>query len=103
MDLGLAPLTAKGWQLHWVAIRRRLNKAADRLATLGVFWAARLRAIGDMGTRTWVVRHQSGVHDTPAHFPTRACTTLDPVEVRIAADELEVSAARARHDARRTY
>ena len=102
MNLGLAPLTARGWQLSWVAIRRRLNKAADRLATLGVFWAARLRALGDTATRTWVVWHQGNAGGTPTHFPTGACPSLDPDEVRTAADELEVTAARARLLARRS-
>ena len=98
MDLGLAPLTSKGWQLHWVAIRRRLNKAADRLATLGVFWAARLRAIGDTSTRTWVVKHADSSHDIPLHFPSVSCASLDPEEVRDAADDLEATAARNRRD-----
>ena len=101
MDLGLAPLTARGWQLSWVAIRRRLNKAADRLATLGVFWAARLREQGDTATRTWIVWHQDSVGTIPEHFPTGACPGLEPDAVRTAADELEVSAARARLLARR--
>jgi len=96
MDLGLAPLTSKGWQLHWVAIRRRLNKAADRLATLGVFWAARLRANGDTSTRTWVVKHADSSHDIPLHFPSVSCASLDPEEVRDAADDLEATATRNR-------
>ena len=33
---------ARGWRVDWVAVRRQLNQEADRLATAGVLWAARL-------------------------------------------------------------
>eukprot|EP00959_Pyramimonas_sp_CCMP1952_P408876 8568600-Pyramimonas_sp.AAC.1 len=42
MDFALRQASDSGWALTWQAVRRRLNKAADRLATLGVFWASAL-------------------------------------------------------------
>ena len=50
-----APLAAaaeRGWSLTWLAIRRRLNEAADALATSTVCWAARLRDGGLSGVVT---------------------------------------------------
>ena len=47
---------AEGWVLDWQAVRRRLNRAADRLATRGVEWAARLSRQGRGSlavTTTW--------------------------------------------------
>ena len=40
----LGALLSRGWSLTWRAVRRRLNEAADELATRGVFWAAQLPA-----------------------------------------------------------
>ena len=37
IELALGPLAQRGWALQWQAVRGRLNKAADRLATVGVF------------------------------------------------------------------
>jgi hypothetical protein len=34
MDFALRQASEAGWTLTWQAVRRRLNKAADRLATL---------------------------------------------------------------------
>ena len=42
LDLPLADAAEAGWTLQWQAVRRRLNRAADALATVGVHWAARL-------------------------------------------------------------
>ena len=47
-----APLAAAaegGWRLTWIAVRRRLNAAADELATSAVRWASSLRAGGLTG------------------------------------------------------
>ena len=37
-----AALLCRGWTLTWRAVRRRLNQAADELATIGVTWAGQL-------------------------------------------------------------
>ena len=42
----LAAIAEGGWHLRWRAVRRRLNKAADAVATEAVLWAHRLRADG---------------------------------------------------------
>ena len=44
LDYRLGALLARGWHIEWRAVRRRLNKAADRLATAGVQWAGSLPA-----------------------------------------------------------
>ena len=46
LEGALAAVYARGWQLSWQAVRRRLNGEADRLATLGIRWAERCRAQG---------------------------------------------------------
>eukprot|EP00959_Pyramimonas_sp_CCMP1952_P344488 7214909-Pyramimonas_sp.AAC.1 len=46
MDFALRQAANGGWTLSRQAVRRRLNKAADRVATLGEFWADALRAAG---------------------------------------------------------
>ena len=38
----LGALEDAGWALQWRAVRRRLNKEADKAATEAVFWAASL-------------------------------------------------------------
>ena len=81
MDQGLRPLAERGWLLNWIAIRRRLNKAADRLATLGVFWAARLKAAGSNTVSVWTVWHEHPTQPIPLHFPTRDSQYLDPSAV----------------------
>ena len=89
MDQGLRPLAERGWMLSWIAIRRRLNKAADRLATLGVFWAARLKAAGSDTVTIWTVWHDSPTPPTPSYFPTSSCPTLDPGDVEECVTALE--------------
>ena len=42
----LAIAAEGGWHLRWRAVRRRLNKAADAVATEAVLWAHKLRAQG---------------------------------------------------------
>ena len=42
----LLTLARRRWPLHWYAVRRHLNKAADSLATEGVFVGLRMRAEG---------------------------------------------------------
>ena len=44
LERALDDAYAAGWTLTWQAVRRRLNSAADTLATQGIFWAAHLRA-----------------------------------------------------------
>ena len=50
MQAALAPALARvlgtGWGIEWLAVRRRLNQAADALATMGVFRAFRLAESG---------------------------------------------------------
>ena len=53
----LADLALAGWSPEWLAVRRRLNKAADAVATQAVFWAARIRDQGERGRRTEVHWH----------------------------------------------
>ena len=103
MDLALRPLLESGWSLTWQAVRRRLNKAGDRLATLGVFWADALRARGDNAVRTWIVWH--GVpapanQHPPPFFPGDGCERLDPQVVDATATRLEAEAARWLRQAR---
>ena len=47
LELGLARVLDRGCILEWQAVRRRLNKQSDELATRGVFWAADLRDTGE--------------------------------------------------------
>ena len=42
----LGAVYARGWDVEWDAIRRRFNQEADRLATEGTQWAARLAEQG---------------------------------------------------------
>ena len=42
LDYRLGALLSQGWNIQWRAVRRRLNQAADRLATAGVQWASTL-------------------------------------------------------------
>jgi hypothetical protein len=42
LDQGLADLAVEGWDVTWVAVRRRLNRAADACATAALHWAAHL-------------------------------------------------------------
>ncbi len=44
LDQGLADLAVEGWDVTWVAVRRRLNRAADACATAALQWAAHLAA-----------------------------------------------------------
>ena len=46
----LAATLEAGWQLSWLAARRRLNTAADAAATSAVYWAGRLR---NGGSAAW--------------------------------------------------
>ena len=42
LEPNLATTLARGWRLAWQAVRRRLNQAADSLATAGTRWARTL-------------------------------------------------------------
>ena len=46
LELALSQAARAGWVLDWQAVRRRLNKAADAMATEAVHWAHKLRAQG---------------------------------------------------------
>ena len=102
MELALAPLAQRGWTLQWHAVRRRLNKAADRLATLGVFWAACLRRHGHERTSVYTVWHAHPLPDAPPQFPDSSALSLHPFSVQIAAERLEDLARGARGSARRS-
>ena len=52
----LATCAEKGWQIKWRAVRRRLNKAADAVATEGVEWAHRLLKQGISAVRIRIER-----------------------------------------------
>eukprot|EP00959_Pyramimonas_sp_CCMP1952_P196767 4114367-Pyramimonas_sp.AAC.1 len=39
MEDALGQAENAGWVHTWQAVRRRLNKSADSLATIGVYWA----------------------------------------------------------------
>jgi hypothetical protein len=45
LDQGLADLAVEGWDVTWVAVRRRLNRAADACATAALRWAAHLASL----------------------------------------------------------
>ena len=95
MDQGLRPLAAKGWRLTWQAVRRRLNKAADALATLGVFWADALRQAGHTAVATWIVWHNSPDMTLPYCFPDANLAGLPTSAIPDAVDALEAIAHRA--------
>ena len=76
MEQGLQPLIAKGWRLTWQAVRRRLNKAADALATLGVFWADRLRQEGHTAVASWILWHEGPPSEPPHAFPVPNLTSI---------------------------
>ena len=42
----LDDMAVRGWSLHWQAVRRRLNTAADSLATAALQWAFQLAGTG---------------------------------------------------------
>eukprot|EP00959_Pyramimonas_sp_CCMP1952_P405508 8499003-Pyramimonas_sp.AAC.1 len=68
MESALAQAKSIGWVLSWQAARRRLNKAADSLATQGVFLAVALRNAGDAAVHADV--QWAGAHSAlPARFP----------------------------------
>ena len=54
LEAALATTLSQGWRLSWQAVRRRLNHAADALATEGVLWARDLVTQGHtaIATRT---------------------------------------------------
>ena len=65
-----AALLARGWVLTWRAVRRRLNEAADELATLGVGRAGALPpAAGDVAdTQVWPAAFADD-QDAPGYRP----------------------------------
>ena len=97
MEQALSPLAAQGWALTWQAARRRLNKAADRLATIGVFWAEVLRRNGRHAMVQHVVWTTQTVPPLPEHFPLPNLQALHPDDVSEGAEHLERLARTARH------
>ena len=97
MDQALRPLASKGWTLTWQAVRRRLNKGSDSLATLGVLWADRLKQAGIEAMQTWVVWHGQPHPAPPPHFPARDAVSLDPHTAGAVVTRLEDQARRARN------
>ena len=53
----ISQLECAGWTLDWRAVRRRLNTAADAIATAGVTTAARLAQQGSWAPATRTVWH----------------------------------------------
>ena len=49
VDRALTLVLAQGWAVSWRAVRRRLNKEADRVATGGVMWAGVVNEQGGSG------------------------------------------------------
>ena len=61
VEAGISAAVCSGWALHWQAVRRRLNEAADALATCGRAWADELRRLGSLWTVSRVqVRQAQG-------------------------------------------
>ena len=54
LELSLGNVLTQGWSITWQAVRRRLNTAADALATAGVHWAAQLADAGHYTTQTQI-------------------------------------------------
>ena len=46
LSVPIAELESRGWTLDWLPVRRRLNSAADAVATAAVFQAATLAEAG---------------------------------------------------------
>eukprot|EP00959_Pyramimonas_sp_CCMP1952_P270533 5655701-Pyramimonas_sp.AAC.1 len=67
MEEALGQVEGAGWVLTWQAVRRRLNKAADSLATIGVYWADALRRAG-VAAGTSHAQWSGAAHPIPAHF-----------------------------------
>ena len=57
LERSVGNVLARGWSLTWQAVRRRLNTAADVLATSGVRWAAQLADAGQYAVQTHVQWH----------------------------------------------
>ena len=53
----ISRLESAGWALDWRAVRRRLNSAADSVATTGVYAAARLAIQGLLSPALHTVWH----------------------------------------------
>ena len=61
LEIALGRILDMSWVLEWQAVRRRLNKQSDELATQGVFWAAEKRDSGqsDIGVSVkWLAEPQ---------------------------------------------
>ena len=56
LEVALAGVYTRGWDLDWQAVRRRLNTEADELATMGVHQAARCASQGVRHVQDYVIR-----------------------------------------------
>eukprot|EP00959_Pyramimonas_sp_CCMP1952_P268650 5617109-Pyramimonas_sp.AAC.1 len=54
MEDALGQAENAGWVLTWRAVRRRLNRVADSLATIGVYWADALLSEGETTVRACI-------------------------------------------------
>ena len=64
LDQGLSDLAVEGWSVIWQAVRRRLNRAADRCATAALYWAASLASRSPSSPRAFVLWR-----DSPSPLP----------------------------------
>ena len=76
MEHGLQRLSAAGWTLRWQAVRRRLNRAADTLATLALAWASSLYALGHRSVQVFTIWHDQQLPPRPSSMPARVYSTL---------------------------
>jgi hypothetical protein len=80
LDQGLADLAVEGWDVLWVAVRRRLNRAADACATAALQWAARLAGVlgssPGASPRTFILWRDSPT-SRPAGLPHVEWPSLD--------------------------
>ena len=76
MEHGLQRLATAGWTLIWQAVRRRLNRAADALATLALAWASALFADGCRSVQTFTLWHDHPPPARPRTMPENVYNAL---------------------------
>ena len=81
MEHGLQRLATAGWTLRWQAVRRRLNRAADALATLALAWANALYALGHRCVHVFTVWHDHPLPPRPSSMPERVYLALQALGV----------------------
>ncbi|CAK0832586.1 unnamed protein product [Prorocentrum cordatum] len=87
MEQALRHADDSGWSVTWRAARRQFNRAADRLAALGVFWADRLRWAGTRSAASQFAR--AGQRSTmPTGSPWQGIDLSDPDAIcRVTAED----------------